>query len=60
MLSIFKPLFAPYRLVDSYGSRGYYFTISQAIKDLPNCSPVAVVGNRLRRKVVLNRVQGVK
>jgi hypothetical protein len=57
-MKIIKLMFAPYRLVDNYGSRDYYFTIGQAIRDLPNCSPVAVIGNRLSRRVVLQRIQG--
>lgn len=59
-MNIIKRCFALYKLVDSYGSLDYYFTINQAIRDLPNCSPVAVIGNRLSRKVVLSRVQGVR
>ena len=60
MINILKLLFAPYRLVDSCGSKDYYLTIGQAICNLPNCSPVAVVSSWLQRKIVLTRVQLVR
>ena len=54
---IAKILFAPYKLSDSYGSVDYYFSLANAISDLPNCSPVAVIGSRITKRVLLQRIQ---
>lgn len=49
--------FARYYLWDNYGTRKLCFTLAQAKTWLAYCGKTAIIGDRLKKKVILARVQ---
>lgn len=47
--------FAPFRIVDDYGTDARAYSFAAAIEWLPACSPFALVQNRITGRVIARR-----